>query len=280
MTLQSLKPPLLIRTLQTGLCILTASLGLATVASGSKFMEKSFPVSAGGSLTLICESGDIIVEGSSRDDIRLVILSSQDLEKNFSFAFKQDGNALRILSARKSGEYKAGRYNLGMQFKLSVPDKLNLELETSSGHIAVSALECPSDSLPLKAKATGGEIRLEQVRARAVIKAVGGDIRVKGLTGPISAETSGGEMQVELAESPRVECSLLTGGGNISFSLPSASDADFTVETSGGAVTSGPPLELIAEPGSPVFTGRLGEGGVKIGLKAAGGKIQIKPYQQ
>lgn len=138
-----------------------------------------------------------------------------------------------------------------MEYRVTVPQKFNAEVETSGGPISVSdlqgevnartsggSLNFKSIDGPVNGRTSGGSITLAGGKGRAMVHTSGGSIRITEVAGDVDASTSGGPISIERA-SGRVKAHTSGGGIEIREAM-GAIDAS----TSGGGVTA----SLAAQP--------------------------------
>jgi len=132
-----------------------------------------------------------------------------------------------------------------VEYRVSLPRELSVDLSTSGGSIAVGdlmgevaartsggALSFGRIGGPVTGNTSGGSISLAGSRGKAVLHTSGGGISVEDAAGEVEASTSGGSVQVNRA-SGRV--SAHTSGGSITIrETTGAVDAS----TSGGSVSA------------------------------------------
>jgi hypothetical protein len=138
-----------------------------------------------------------------------------------------------------------------VEYRVTVPQKFDADLETSGGPISVSDLKgqvkarTSGGSLnfdgidgPVNGHTSGGSITLTGGKGSAVVHTSGGSIRIMEVAGDVDASTSGGGISIERA-SGRVRAH--TSGGEIEVrEATGAIDAS----TSGGGVTA----SLLGQP--------------------------------
>jgi len=194
-----------------------------------KILEKTYPVRPGGALSLICTLGDITVEGSPREELKLRIESNKDIEKNFELSFTQVGDSLSIRVDKRRG---LGFFNFFKLFGklrlfLSVPREFNLHLRTGGGSVRISSV-----SAVVEARTSGGEIKCEQVEGALSVHTSGGDIILAEIHGSLKAGTSGGDIIVRAAEG---ELTIRTSGGDIELE---AINGGVEARTNGGDIVA------------------------------------------
>jgi len=280
--------------------------------------EKSFAVKSGGWLELRADFGSVEVTSWAKDEVRVEVTKGVEgrsqrraskLFKDYVITYDQTANGVTITAKRHGGSRRWwGSNNDGLQvaFRLLVPQKYNLDLNTAGGSIAVDNLigearvKTSGGSLtlgriegPVDARTSGGSIDLRQAKGRLAahtsggsitvsevdgeveVETSGGGVTLRRLRGSLSASTSGGSLSAELLEQFNAPCDLSTSGGGISVYLAPGIKADIDARTSGGEVESDLPITVQGAIGEGKLQGKLNGGGPLLRLRTSGGDIRL-----
>ena len=213
------------------ICIL--ALLFAFTALGDDVIKRGFTVADGGTLRLHGAYGNIrVVTGGSGVAVEITRdADGRDGERmlqNHKIDFEQRGNDVVIKSDLDEHRgwfrwFDGDDYEV--QWNIRVPDRYNVELDTSGGWIEVDDIDGTVD-----ARTSGGNIRTGTTGANSTLKTSGGDIRVAGAAGRLEAYTSGGSIDVGDSTGP-VE--VKTSGGSITLGRVESS---VVARTSGGGI--------------------------------------------
>ncbi len=302
------------RSLIVPLALLSLLAG-AVVLKAGETETRSFKVGAGGTLTLDSERGSIEIVARGRKGVTVEVtkklpldwFGDQDDLNEFIVEYDQSGDNVTI-TGRFPYSHRWGDHNrrLRIHYKVTVPKKYNLDLETSGGSITVSDLEGKVDvrtsggSLdlgaidgPVDAHTSGGSISLDgssgrtelqtsggginvgRVGASLEAKTSGGSIHVKEVQGAVELETSGGSIIATIAEQPKGDCSLKTSGGGVTVYLSKDVKVDVDAKTSGGSVKCDMPIMVQGLLGKTEVKGKINGGGPELYLRTSGGSIKI-----
>lgn len=174
------------------------------------------------------------------------------------------------------------------RYTITVPEKFDIRAKTSGGSIRVS--HCEGD---LKIHTSGGGIDVGGGKGTLTGSTSGGSVSVKSFTGDMKVRTSGGSIHIDGAGA-RVEAS--TSGGSVSASLPkiagpvrletsggsvtlhTSSDAAFDLDasTSGGGASSEIPVQVSGKPSRHQLKGPVNGGGERVQLRSSGGSVRVK----
>lgn len=265
-----------------------AALLLTAAAAGAETYRRSFDVGDGGRLNVDTDVGSIEVRaaGSGRVEIEVEASGSRADELELDFSQNGDDVTVRADFPRQRGWFNWGSSGIRVEFVITVPERYDVDLETSGGSISVSDLagevlaETSGGSLdfgrirgPVRAHTSGGSIRLEGSEGDAEVDTSGGSIKIGDVEGRVKANTSGGSIEIDRARG-RVDAD--TSGGSIRVDEVMGA---IRASTSGGRVTayiSEQPADdcrLTTSGGDVVVY--LADGiGVELDAEASGGRVQ------
>ena len=249
-----------IRTLMPKCALITLLLLFAATSVQGEYQEviqKTFDVKEGGLLKVHSALGSIEISTGPGNKVEVEItqivkrLSDREAKKllnDFNIYFNQLGNTVEITTDLIKNKWNpwnnVGRH-LRLKYKIRVPAKFNLDLQTSGGSIVVDNLEgevvakTSGGSLkfgriqgPVSAKTSGGSITLEECQGTAKIATSGGHIKLGRVDGEVSARTSGGSIRIEQAKGSVI---AKTSGGSITVNEVKGT---IQASTSGGSITA------------------------------------------
>ncbi len=216
-------------------------------------IEKVIKVEKGGTLYLSTPRGSVEVRTWNQNEVRVEVVKEAE-----TFT---EGNAKELLSdlqvyietsekdvrVRVESPEDLELDDLELEFKLTVPQVYNLDLNTSGGSISVGDLEGW-----VIAHTAGGSIEIGHIEnGRVEAETAGGSIEVAGVQGgDCRAKTAGGSIEIgQVSGSVDAE----TAGGSISIAR---AGGEIRAETAGGSI-------------------QIGEGGQRINAETAGGSISV-----
>lgn len=278
--------------------------------AGEFRMEKNLALSPGGTLDLKTDGGKVIVRGSSRSDLRVIITSEdEDVEDHYDFIFEEHGDRV-VIRVERHGSFARRWFNWKNtpQFEIEAPRIVDLELHTSGGRISVEDIDGRAelhtsggritlDSITgtVDASTSGGSISATGLGASADLSTSGGSISVDGIDGNLLAETSGGSIKISDAAG-KVEAdtsggsitayfragndaggSLSSSGGRITAYVDADAALDLDASSSGGGVTVDLPVTIQGKISRRSVRGTLNGGGALLRLHTSGGGVSIRP---
>lgn len=272
-----------------------ASAVLLLAVDPEEHVHKSLAVSSATRLTLSADVGSIhVAPGSGRTvDVEVTFhgtpLSRPEYDRMFhdyTLDIAQVGSDVHVTGAFHKGwvplidflpdlfgghnvchDWKCLEYSHWLrevEYRVTVPENFNAEIETWSGPIAVSSLHGEVNARtsggpltfdgvegPVFGRTSGGGITVERGKGRADVHTSGGPIRIKEVAGDVEASTSGGGISIE-GKVGRVRArtsggpiwikdasgaiDASTSGGGISASLVGQPKEDCRLATSGGPI--------------------------------------------
>lgn len=254
-----------------------ALVSLFASAADAGTVSKSFEVAPGGQLVVDSDLGSIQVRSGSGSRVEVEITTSGSAEGKFEPSFSQDGNRVTVLGKYQGNRWLSWFSQPRVEIVARVPERFDVNLETSGGSITVDDLEgevrsrTSGGSLnfgnirgPVTGDTSGGSIQLDGSVGSADLNTSGGSIRIGDVDGDVRAETSGGSIRIERARgsvdaetsggSIRVQevmgaIRASTSGGGIEATLSQQPDGDCRLTTSGGGITArlAPDLDLDLE---------------------------------
>lgn len=207
-----------------------------------------------------------------------------------------------VAIADKKGLKSSWNSNISIGFKVSGPQKANLDLKTSGGPILTENVEgrhelktsggpltmtgmkgklqastsggpvtLNSSEGEISAKTSGGPIYANNSSGSIELKTSGGPIKLRNLSGQISARTSGGSIDADISKLEE-NLNLQTSGGDITVNLPEG--AGYNLQATGGRVLS----ELRGFNGTTEndkIEGEVNGGGPNVKLMTSAGQVKI-----
>lgn len=213
--------------------ILIAALTLAVSALASEdVIKKGFSVSDGGTLRLDGANGKIrVVTGGTGVAVEITRKAdgrrAERIMRDHKITVEQQGNDVVIVSdIQNDNSWFSWDDDYEVQWNIRVPDRYNVEVETSGGSIEVDDIDGTVD-----ARTSGGSIKTGRISGEGTLKTSGGSISVAGGGARILAHTSGGGITIGDTTGP-VEAK--TSGGSIKLAR---TGGDVVARTSGGGIT-------------------------------------------
>jgi len=251
--------------------IASAKEGVITQENGDyvETSSQTFAVQAGGTVNLDTPFGVIEVKSWDKDEVSLSVEKATDVSseseakeifRKFIVSAKKEGSDIRI-----TVQDNVGSETFFATFRLNMPRKFNLDLDTDDGEILIGDLEGNAD-----AETEKGSIRVGDITGNLEAITGGGGITIGKVTGTIEAKTGGGSIRIQEGG---IDTNAVTGGGSISID---SANGKLYAKTGGGGISVGSTNgDLYAATGG----GSISVGPVKGDLyaKSGGGDLAIGP---
>ena len=255
----------------------------------------------GGTVDLSLLSGDIIVDVSSSDQVRIRAYSERGI-------LRLDAGTGRITLGVRSDRGRMG----DTRFDVSVPAGTRVLASTVSGDVSVRGIKGE-----VEARSTSGSVTVSDAVERVTMVSISGDVRgarlagsvsahvtsgdlgLRDVTGDVEAESVSGDVRLEDVRSKWVRAETVSGdidfvgdidaagryefqahSGDLRLRLPDKTGATVTLQTFNGELDSAFPMTVRPMTGSDhgrpkrlEFT--MGSGGGRIDLTTFSGNITI-----
>lgn len=271
---------MLTRTLHS--VLLTGALFLFQLSAQASTINKNYDLDAGGTLYFKTNGGSIKVETHDKNEVTL----SADLQNtdpdDLEITHRITDDTLSITAKHEKKRWSNAR----IIFTLTVPDTLNLDLNTSGGSIKIDDLVGQVDAHTsggsirvndiegnIDLHTSGGSIDIGDIAGNAEISTSGGSIKIESVSGNLDAHTSGGSISATLTTQITEDTKLSTSGGSINLYVPNDIQFDLDASTSGGRVKSDFSVDGTVK--KRAIKGEVNGGGPTIRLKSSGGTIRV-----
>lgn len=260
-------------------------------------LDTTLSISRGGLVELEGASGEMVVTGWDRDEVRILATSEE--------------SDLRIDATGSRIQVKGiGMHWDDVHFEVSVPRGTRLLMNGHSSDITVNGSRGTveirtqngdielTDVGDVDVNALNGDVELESVGA-VRINLVAGDVDMISVRGPIEVTTVSGDVDVRSATSERVAIETTSGevfyagdiaqngryelsshSGNVTVRVPASVSAAVSLQTYSGEIESDFPITLQGGAtigGAPrTFDFRIGSGSARLTLISFSGSVLLQ----
>jgi hypothetical protein len=243
----------------------------ATAAEVNERFEKTYDLRPGGEVVLDNTNGSVSVETWSKNAVRLQALkkvkarSRRDAEifmEKVKIRVEHSRNRLRIETQypRRRGDsgflswmFGGRKPQVTVEYTLTVPEQVDLDLKT-----------------------VNGEVTVWDVMGNVDLRTTNGRIEVEDVVGSVKASTVNGSIEAGVDDlEHRDEIRLKTVNGAITTYLPANMNADVEAGTVNGSIRTDFPLEVRGKWGPKHLNGTVGDGGALVKLETVNGSIKI-----
>jgi DUF4097 and DUF4098 domain-containing protein YvlB len=278
-------------------------------AAKDKQFDKTFTVSAGGTLHLETDAGSVKITGGSGSDVvvKVEIRGSDSFVKDFEVSARQEGRDVYVKGEVPQSFWRMfSSGNQDARFTVTVPAKYNIDASTAGGDVLITAIEGHVKGQTsggdigatevvgdVSVGTSGGDVEVKKVQGMVDASTSGGDVVVSSVKGDVKAETSGGNVKVDGVEGAvnagtsggNVHIAVRggnkgiraeTSGGNVEVSIASNVSANLDAATSGGDVECDLPVTVQGKISESSIKGTVNGGGPLIYAHTSGGNVRIK----
>ncbi|MDC0601690.1 DUF4097 family beta strand repeat-containing protein [Aliiglaciecola sp.] len=242
---------------------------LTSMAVSAQTYTETFDVSSGGDLYLRTDAGRIVIDTHASDTVVMEVQVRGDDAEHFELSHEVNGDSVRIIGKVEGRKGWGWSRDLRVEYRVTVPEKYNLDMHTSGGSIDIEDLVGNID-----AHTSGGSIDVGNITGDVKLKTSGGPIDTDRIIGEIDAHTSGGSIRVTIAKQPSKDAELSTSGGSIRAYIQEDMALDIDASTSGGRVRSD--FEVNGSIKKQSIRGEINGGGPTLELRTSGGSVSIK----
>jgi DUF4097 and DUF4098 domain-containing protein YvlB len=250
-------------------------------ASTDRTIEKSFPLTMGGRLSLVLETGgELEITGWDKPEISVTIDIGGDDADKADVEFDQKPSFLSIRSDCR----KKRHVELDMRFTIKAPQRCDVRIDSKGGAITIEgiegdlsgktmggALELTGVKGTIGLETMGGSVKVEDSEADGTVSTMGGSVLIRGVKGNLKGSTMGGTITYDNAAGEEAagrsaapddkELHLSTMGGDLKIA---STDKKVSGTTMGGDIDVGRAKEV-----SMTTMG----GDISIGEAPAGAKV-------
>jgi DUF4097 and DUF4098 domain-containing protein YvlB len=272
-------------------------------SGGRAHIDTSFTFDRRGTVTVTAGPGDVIVVGSSSDQIRVRGSSEND-------NIRMDATSSRVNLELVSGF----RRSSDIRFEISVPYGVRVIAHTQGGDVHIRGTRGP-----VEVRTQNGDVDLDEVTELLDVNTLSGDIKAHGITadvdigstagrveltdvrGNVSAQTTSGDIEIRRTTSKLVRAKTTSGdvtydgvidpagrydlsshSGDVDVAIPADASAQLTVSTWNGGVDSDFPITLkagehvLGSSNAKRFTFAIGGAAARITTETFSGDIRIR----
>ena len=229
--------------------LLTILFALALVAApraaaqeqqaGEFGLEKRTEAEARAVVSLCLNTGDVIVRGWERNEVRARARGEGTL-RLLTPNVRPAPRVEALVSEERDANLNAGHCGMNETVELTVPRGATVEVESRSGDVTVSGVA------EARVKVLSGDVDVRRVSRSVEVSCLSGDVSVSDSTGPVRVVSVSGDVEAR---------NLRTAAAGDDFEAKSTS-GDVTIEGVGHGNVTGS-----AVSGNLLYTGALARGG-------------------
>jgi hypothetical protein len=224
---------------------------------------RTYTLPKGGTLEIVGVNGSIELFSSNTGNVeitakrRIRAATPEDAAaalKDVTMVEEVSADRVRVVApeSRREGEGPFNVRSLVVEYRVGVPEGLDVSLKTQNGGI-----------------------RVDGVRAKLAINSTNGGVNVRNLSGTLKADTVNGRMELDLA-SLTGETRIGTVNGGVRVNLPMGTDAAIDAQTVNGGVSIDDAFRLTATTNERTrVVGQLNDGGPLLWVRTVNGGVRV-----
>lgn len=174
-----------------------------------------------------------------------------------------------------SGDHDRGRNrerNVEVKFNVEVPRGVRVAAGTVNGSMSVRGT-----GAEVKASTVNGGVNVRDAGGQVKASTVNGNVSVTTSAGPVSASTVNGSINARMGALTREgDMKFNTVNGTISVETPSSLDANVSMDTMFGGISTDFPVQLSGRFGPRHAEGVIGRGGRRISMNTVNGSVELR----
>ena len=162
-------------------------------------------------------------------------------------------------------------HNVEVRFTVQVPRGVRVGAGTVNGSMRVSGT-----GAEVKAGTVNGGVEVNDAGGPVKAATVNGNVRVTTSAGPVSASTVNGSINARMGNLSRDgDMKFSTVNGTITVETPPGLDANISIDTMHGGISSDFPVQLSGRFGPRHAEGVIGRGGRRISMNTVNGSVEL-----
>lgn len=239
-------------------------------------LEETFKkrISSEGKELLVLENtnGNIDIRSWGKDEIEIIAYKktrssnmdqAREIMKDLEIDIHLTGNKVEVITSRPHKKDRGGGFfswllsggdnNYSVNYEITVPTKLDLNIHSTNGSINLNDCE--------------GRLRLETTNGKITAE------EVKGL---VRGKTTNGSINVSFERVyPDDDMTFTSTNGSIKIYLPENLNADFRAQTTNGSIHCELPVTEYYNESKKKVSGMINDGGAQIYLKTTNGSVKL-----
>lgn len=262
-------------------------------------LQKRFSVSGRGTFVLDAAIGTVDVRSVTSNIVTVKVSPQiktnrvedrQRLLSNVIVDATQNQNDVRVIAKLRPETPDDDRRQVRLHFEVSVPHNYNLDLNTV-GSVAVgdlrgdvkvatagSGVSLGNIEGGVSVDSSGGSLTAGRVIGPSKAVTEGGPVTFKEVLDSVQVETGGGSFTAYLAQQPRSESRVSTGGGGIDMRVAKNVGVELDARTTNGRVMADDPALVERHAKLNTLQTNINGGGPKLVLRAEGGCIRVRTH--
>src|SRR5271169_4551210 len=235
--------------------LMVSAFAISATAQVTEDFHRTVPLSSTGRVSLANVNGNVTITGWERNEVQIdAVKKARDQQKFDEARIEVDAGSDSVQIRTKYPEGHNNNNPATVTYELHVPRLTRLDhINLVNGSLAVSKVN--------------GEMDANLVNGKTDIQDLSGRLNISAVNGTISANYRSLDNVKEIH--------LKSVNGAINLALPASPNAEVSVSTVNGGITTDFPLQVQGKFMGHHLDGTLGSGGTRIEISNVNGSIRI-----
>jgi DUF4097 and DUF4098 domain-containing protein YvlB len=237
--------------------LMAVAFAITGAAQVTEEFHRTVPLSSAGRVSLENINGSVTITGWERNEVQIdAVKKARDQQRLDEATIEVDASSDSVRIKTKYPEHRNNNNPATVTYELHVPRQARLDhLDLVNGSLTVSQVS--------------GEINGELVNGKTDIRDLSGRLNISAVNGTITASFRTLDNVKEIR--------LKSVNGAINLGLPASPNAEVSVSTVNGGITTDYPLQVKGKFMGHHLDGTLGSGGTQIEISNVNGSVRIGP---
>jgi DUF4097 and DUF4098 domain-containing protein YvlB len=251
-----IRKPSLIWAVSLG-ALMVSAFTLSAAAQVTEDFHRTVPLPSNGRVSLENINGNVTITGWERNEVQIdAVKKARDQQKLDEARIEVNASSDSVQIKTKYPEYHNNNNPATVTYELHVPLNARLDhIDLVNGSLQVSQVS--------------GEIDADLVNGKTDIRDLSGRLNISAVNGAIVASFRTLDNVKDIR--------LKSVNGSINLGLPGSPNADVSVSTVNGGITTDYPLQVQGKFMGHHLDGKLGSGGTRIEISNVNGSVRIGP---
>ncbi|MFN2482762.1 MAG: DUF4097 domain-containing protein [Pyrinomonadaceae bacterium] len=234
--------------------------------------RQTYALAPGAIVEINSVSGGVTVETSesSRAEVEIVRTARTRADLDCR-QFKVETSSDRLRLDGNDDRRQCRNVQVHQTLNLRLPRRVNLDVNSVSGHVRVGALDGSA-----RLNSVSGNASVERASGKIVFSSISGSATVARASGDVVFSSISGRVRFDLTSLGGGGVRVNSVSGTVDVGLPDGANADISVRSISGSVTSNVPgLTINKIENSSDFEGRVGGGGTKLTFNSISGNVRF-----
>lgn len=203
-------------------------------------------------------------------DVRFAVVQSGGNVTICALTYEEDQCDEDGIQSSRDHDRQRNR-NVSVRFTVQVPRSVRVGAGTVNGSMSVRGV-----GSEVRASTVNGGLDVSDATGQVTANTVNGSVRVTTSAGPVSASTVNGNVTARMGTLSREgDMKFSTVNGTITVETPSSLDANVSLDTMHGGITSDFPVQITGKFGPRHAEGTIGRGGRRIRMSTVNGSVEL-----